>query len=207
MVPVAGGNGHRHSVPDTNAGRRGSGVQSSGGGTKKGKYGSMSTRPPPFSHTPIQPPHGYDHPPNMVYHQLPPSGPHPRYYAPALPGSFPTVIPGAALPPIPPPDFGHLPQDQERNSFMLHFSRFYDALLDSTQLRNDLATKIHKANELVAAHQIELRKVENLRAQYETALTDFRDNSRKLMREIAGESLGMRQASGLGRDRRDVDMS
>lgn len=76
---------------------------------------------------------------------------------------------------------------------MTHFSRFYDALLDSTQLRNDLATKIHKANELVAAHQIELRKVENLRGEFEAALKDF-EAKKKRMIGVTGEG----EASGDG---------
>jgi len=64
---------------------------------------------------------------------------------------------------------------------MSHFAKFYDALLDSTQLRADLATKIHKANELVGAHQIELRKVENLRQQYEAALADLKARTDKTL--------------------------
>lgn len=57
---------------------------------------------------------------------------------------------------------------------MSHFAKFYDAMLDSNQLRNDLATKIQKANELVAAHRAELNTVESLRVQYEAALADLK---------------------------------
>lgn len=80
-----------------------------------------------------------------------------------------------------PPGFHPGQYDRDRDAFMSHFAKFYDALLDSTQLRADLATKIHKANELVGAHQIELRKVEGLRIQYEAALADLKIRTDKIL--------------------------
>jgi hypothetical protein len=78
-----------------------------------------------------------------------------------------------------PPGYHPGQYDRDRDLFMSHFAKFYDALLDSTQLRGDLAAKIHKANELVGAHQIELRKVEGLRIQYEAALADLKARTEK----------------------------
>jgi hypothetical protein len=115
------------------------------------------------------PPHLLPHPP--PFYPYPPPGP-----------------PGRGMPPLPP---GFASQyDRDRDMFMAHFSKFYDALLDSTQLRNDLATKIHKANELVGAHQVELRKVENLRIQYEAALADLKVRSEKLLGSPLAEPAG-----------------
>jgi hypothetical protein len=114
----------------------------------------------------------------------PPPGmmPHLGYYPyPGPPPGHPMAgPPGRGMPGMPP---GYHPgqYDRERDAFMSHFAKFYDALLDSTQLRADLATKIHKANELVGAHQIELRKVENLRQQYEAALADLKARTDKVL--------------------------
>jgi hypothetical protein len=56
---------------------------------------------------------------------------------------------------------------------MEHFHLFYDALMDSTQLRTELAAKMSKANELVEAQEVELARIRELRGEYEMALADL----------------------------------
>lgn len=109
----------------------------------------------------------------------------------------------------PPPGFHPGQYDRERDAVMSHFAKFYDALLDSTQLRADLATKIHKANELVGAHQIELRKVENLRQQYEAALADLKTRTDKALSPSEPKTTERRPSkprSSVGPPAGDVEM-
>jgi hypothetical protein len=54
------------------------------------------------------------------------------------------------------------------------FHLFYDALMDSTQLRTELAAKMSKANELVDAQEVELGRIRELRGEYEMALADLK---------------------------------
>lgn len=63
--------------------------------------------------------------------------------------------------------------DAHRSAFMEPFNLFYDALMDSNQLRSELQAKVAKATELIAAQEHELARIRAVREEYEASVADM----------------------------------